>query len=219
MRHHFHGCRHLRLLSLDARDISRSRHGAQSILEELCDAKGLAPCVGVLDCDVLAPRQKRDVLALRAGRALALGDEEASLLFEGVSDVRARELAELWESLAEERAEIVDENRRLTAEWTGALDIRDVAGRGEEAELAASGVSPHLDEHMRSFRLARLDAIDRALEAMRVGRYGDCARCGGPIDVARLRDAPDTLACAKCAREAVSEAEFLGREATVSRTR
>ncbi len=216
MRHHFHSCRHLRLLSLDARDISRSRHGAGSILEELCDAKGLAPCVGVLDCDVLAPRQKRDLLALRASRAP--GDEEAALLFEGISDVRARELAGLRESLAEERDEIVDENRRLAAEWTGALDAHGVAGRSEEGELKASGVSLHLDEDLRSFRLSRLDAIDRALEAMRAGRYGDCARCAGPIDVARLGAAPDTLACSKCAREAVSEAEFLGREATLSRT-
>jgi len=212
MRHHFHSCRHLRVLSLDASDLSQARKGGGPALEELCEAKGLAPCVGVLECDVLAPRQKRELLVLRASRAP--GDEDAAQLFRGKADERVRELSALREELAEERAGIVDENRRLAAEWTAALDARGLAGPGEEAEIGKSEISLHLGEGLQSFRLARLDAIDRALEALRLGRYGDCARCAAPIELARLRAAPDTLVCAKCARDAVSDLEALGREVT-----
>lgn len=212
MRHHFHRCRHLRVLALGAPDLGRRRHGAGPALEELCDAKALAPCVGIVDCDVLTPRQKRELVALRASRAL--GDEEAARLFAGTPDARARELEELRAALAEERGQIVEENRRLAVEWTGATDAGGVVGRDEEAELARGGISLRLDERVQSFRLARLDAIDRALEALRLGPYGDCARCGAAIEVARLRAAPDTLVCGKCARDAVSEVERVGRDAT-----
>jgi RNA polymerase-binding transcription factor DksA len=204
------------VLSLEASDLSKARHGGGPILEELCDAKQLAPCVGIFDCDVLPLRQKRELLAVRANRAL--GVEEAAL-FQGTADARARELAELRRDLVEERGEIVDENQRLTAEWTGGLDATGLAGPGEERELSRSGLSLHMDERVQSLRLARLDAIDRALEALRLGRYGDCARCGGSIDAARLRDAPDTRVCGKCAGEAVSESQALGREVTLGTPR
>lgn len=210
MRHHFHSCRHLRVISLDASDLSHARKGGGPALEELCEAKGLAPCVGVLECDGLAPRQKRELLVRRASRAL--GDAEATLLFGGASDERRREISELREELVEERAGIVEENRRAVAEWTGALDARGLAGPGEEAELARSGLSLQLDERLQSFRLARLDAVDRALEALRLGRYGDCVRCAASIELDRLRAAPDTRVCAKCAGDAVSESEAVGRE-------
>lgn len=203
MRHHFHRCGHLRVLSIGASDLSKGRHGAGPILEELCDAHGLAPCVGVVECDVLTARQKRELLALRASRAL--GDDEAAGLFERPGDSRARELAELRDGLLEERAEIVEENRRLAGELASAVEAYDVVGPVEEAELMRRGISVRVDESARAFRLARLDAIDRAIEALRAGGYGGCARCGGPIATERLREAPDTRVCAKCARDALPE--------------
>jgi RNA polymerase-binding transcription factor DksA len=63
-------------------------------------------------------------------------------------------------------------------------------------------VSTHLDESLRALRSARLDAIDRALEALADSDRRDCLRCRRPIEIARLRDVPDARICAVCAEEA-----------------
>jgi RNA polymerase-binding transcription factor DksA len=60
----------------------------------------------------------------------------------------------------------------------------------------------HLDESLRALRSARLDAIDRALEAFARGDRRSCLRCRRPIEIARLRDVPDARVCEACAREA-----------------
>jgi RNA polymerase-binding transcription factor DksA len=62
-----------------------------------------------------------------------------------------------------------------------------------------------LDDELHALRAARLDALDRALDAIGRGRFGGCARCGAPIEIARLQEAPDTVVCTPCAREALRE--------------
>jgi RNA polymerase-binding transcription factor DksA len=200
MRHHFHRCAHLRVIELDVADLSRARKGGSQIVEELCEAKGLAPCVGLVECDILAPGQKRELIAARATR---LRDEEggtASLA--DAPDPRAAEIGELRETLLEERNAIAQENRRAAAEAGGALlrNPRPVP-RAEEGELRGLGISVALDEELRALRTSRLDALDRALDAIERGRYGGCARCGAPIGIERLREIPDSVLCMPCARE------------------
>jgi RNA polymerase-binding transcription factor DksA len=206
MRHHFHRCTHLRVLEVDASELSQARKGGSRILEELCDAKRLAPCVGLADCDVLSAGQKRELLAARAthlrreeGGASRLADAE---------DPRATELAELRAMLLEERNSIAEENRRRAAEAGGALrrNPRPLS-RVEERELRAAGMSVVLDQELRALRTARLDAIDRALDAMARGPFGSCVRCGKPIEVSRLSEAPDTVVCGPCAWTALPEIE------------
>ena len=200
MRHHFYRCGHLRVLSVDASDLSGDRKGGGPILEELCDARWLSPCVGLVDCDVLALGQKRRLLAQRATREPE--DAEAASLFADGDTVRARELDQLRLELQEERAQIVDENRRIAAELAAALDARAEAGLSEQSELARGGISIRLDDELRAFRSARLDAIDSAVEAIGRGGYGECLRCAAPIDLERLRTSPETRVCAKCAEPA-----------------
>jgi RNA polymerase-binding transcription factor DksA len=60
----------------------------------------------------------------------------------------------------------------------------------------------HLDESLRALRSARLDAIDRALEAFARGDRRSCLRCRRPIEVERLREAPDARVCRACAAAA-----------------
>jgi RNA polymerase-binding transcription factor DksA len=192
------------VIELEAQAMSRARKGGAQVLEELCEAKRLAPCVGLADCDILSAGQKRELLATRATR---LRDEEG-----GVSpladrdDPRAAELAELRQVLVDERGEIVEENRRRAAEAGGALrrNPRPLSPN-EEHELKAAGVSVFLDDDLRALRVSRLDAIDRALDALAHGNYGACARCGLPIDIGRLAVAPDTAVCSGCAKEALPE--------------
>jgi hypothetical protein len=37
MRHHFHRCSHLRVIELDASEVSGARGGGSQVLEELCE--------------------------------------------------------------------------------------------------------------------------------------------------------------------------------------
>lgn len=212
MRQHFHRCGHLRVISVDASDLSHARKGGSRVIEELCEAHGLARCVGLVECDVLAPAQKRDLLGARATR---LREEEggASPLAD-VPDPRSAELSALESELRDEREQIVADNRRRLAEAGGALqrNPRPMA-RSQESELPVAGASVFGIDDLLELRSARLDAIDRALEAMRRGRYGDCARCGRPIETMRLRLTPDTVLCKSCAKDALPVSDPLGGEA------
>jgi RNA polymerase-binding transcription factor DksA len=204
MRQHFHRCGYLRVIAVDASELGRPRKGGSRILEELCQARGLARCVGLAECEVLAPAQKRELLAARATR---LREQEGGWSpLADLPDPRASELRELRGELLEEREQIVAENRRRVLEAAAALQRNPrPLGRAEQPELEAAGISVFQDEALRELRAARLDAIDRGLEALAGRSYGDCARCGRPIEVARLRIAPDTVVCMACAQEALPD--------------
>jgi RNA polymerase-binding transcription factor DksA len=201
MRHHFHRCGFLRVLEVDASELSGARKGGGQILDELCEAKHLAPCIGLAECDVLSAAQKRELLAVRVTH---LRDEEGgrSLLADAkAGDPRIPELEELRRTLLDERNAIALENRRRAAEGGGALQRNPrPLSHAEERELGRSGLSVVQDDELRASRAARMDVLDRALDALAHGRLGDCIRCRGPIGVALLREAPDTLVCASCAR-------------------
>lgn len=208
MRRHFHHCSHLRLISLDVSDVSGARKHGTQILDELCEAKQLAPCLGLADCDVLSLAEKRELLVARATR---LREQEggASPLADA-DEPRARELAGLRDALLDERNQIAQENRRRAADAAGAQrrNPRPIR-QSEERELRGAGISVFLDDELRELQTARLDALDRALDALARGGRGDCARCGAPIEIARLSAAPDTAVCTRCAREVLAEGEEL----------
>jgi RNA polymerase-binding transcription factor DksA len=202
MRQHFHRCPNLRVLTVDAREIDASRGGRSKIvLEELCAARKLVPCVGLVECEILDPAQKRELLAVRVTRLRAEEGARHSALGD-VPDPRWDELASLAEELREERGAIHEENRRLLAEAAAAADWgREQSARTSEG-FASLGVSARLDESLRALRSARLDAIERGLEAFAGGDRRSCIRCQRPIEVERLRAAPDARVCEACAGDA-----------------
>jgi len=206
MRHHFHRCGYLRVIDVDASDLGHARKSGKRILDELCQAKHLAPCVGLAECDVLSAGQKRELLAVRATQ---LREEEGGESLLGDADagnLRSAELEELRGTLLDERNAIAQENRRRAAEAGGALQRNPrPLSHAEERELGVAGLSVVLDEELRASRATRLDALDRVLDALAHGRLGDCVRCGGEIEVERLREAPDTALCTPCARAVLPE--------------
>lgn len=201
MRHHFHRCAQLRVVAVDAADHSHSRKGGSEVLDELCEARKLARCVGLAECDILGPAEKRELLVARATR-LRAEEGGRSPLADG-TDPRAEELEELRADFLAEHREIVEENRRLHAEAGGALQRNPRPARVDHGELARAGVSVFQDEALWELRTARLDALERALDALAKGRHGRCASCGSPIAAARLREAPDTAVCGSCAEKAL----------------
>jgi len=200
MKHHFHRCGHLRLLEVDASEFAGNRKGGAQILEELCDAKQLARCVGLVECDVLPLAQKRELLGARA-RRLREEDVGGAPLADA-PDARAAELHELRVDLENEYREIVEENRERKVEAAGAVERnpRPLPPQ-QDWSLAVAGLTVFLDDELRELRTARLDVLERALAAIERGRYGSCARCKGFIDIERLRETPDTAVCDACERE------------------
>jgi len=191
-------------MAIDASDLSGDRKGGAQIVEELCEARHLARCVGLAECEVLTPAQKRDLLGARATR---LREEEggASALAD-LPDARAAELQELRLDLVEEYEEIVEANRRRRLEAAAAVQRNPrPLPVAQEADLAIAGISVFDDVPLRELRTARLDAIERALDAIAHGAFGDCRRCGGRIEVDRLKLGPDTILCRSCAREALPD--------------
>jgi RNA polymerase-binding transcription factor DksA len=49
---------------------------------------------------------------------------------------------------------------------------------------------------------ARVQSLEEVLGRIDEGKYGRCARCGGPIHPERLALLPETTLCVDCAREA-----------------
>ncbi len=200
MRHHFHRCAHLRVIQVPASELAGNRRGAGPILEELCDAKGFTPCWGLVECDVLSLAQKRDLLVTRATRLREEGHEGLA----GVPEARTRTLHRLRERLERERERIVAENRSLKEE---AVRLAAITGREEitdDAERAGAELSLRFGNTLERLRVRRLDAIDRALDAMDRGTYGSCAVCDETIDLERLEALPDTRLCIACARQGAS---------------
>jgi len=201
MRQHFHRCPNLRLVTVDARELAANHGRGHVVLDELCTAKKLAPCLGLLECDILAPAQKRELLEVRVTRLREEEGAELSSLGDA-PDPRREELAELAAELREERLELTDDNRRLLAEATAAADWGGLQPARATESFASAGITWRLDESLRSLHHARLDAIDRALDALARGDRLACLRCGRAITRERLREAPDTRVCDACAREA-----------------
>jgi len=193
MRQQFHRCRSLRIVTADASELPHGRGSGRLVLEELCEAKKLAPCVGLEECDILTPGQKQELLLTRATRIRSEAGEGA---LGGAPDARAADLEGLKRDLLHDRAAIIAANNEL----------EDEIRRGIES--AREGQQPDFETQLR-FREAldrlmvrRLDAIDRALDALHAGRYGRCEACGGPIDLERLRVALETSVCRRCAETA-----------------
>jgi RNA polymerase-binding transcription factor DksA len=175
MRHQYHRCSHLRLIRVDASELSGARKGGSVILEELCDAKRYTPCVGLVECDLLSLGEKQELLLASAQR---LREDSGPSALSGVSAERRQELEAL-------RAELAGERRRLIEERFPTL------GRlRAESELARQAGPAW-----------RLQAINRALDAMAAEPYGFCIACGALIEVERLRLVPDTQVCVACARK------------------
>jgi YteA family regulatory protein len=113
--------------------------------------------------------------------------------------------------------------RLLTAKRRELLRLRE-RERAQELGKSASEATSELSEYdnhpadagtetwQRSQLLAiraqqgtQLAAVEEALRRLADGTYGDCTRCGGPIERERLQALPETPFCKSC-REAV-EAE------------
>lgn len=82
----------------------------------------------------------------------------------------------------------------LSSDYGGAgtSDLGDVANDDAEREV---------NTQLASLETRELMKIERAIRAIREGRYGQCDVCGKPIPIARLQALPYTSSCIDCQRQ------------------
>ena len=114
-----------------------------------------------------------------------------------------KELEELRKRLVEERAELEDQLTTIE-ETSFAASQSDMSGEvGFDEENADAGTFTFERERDLSIENNVRDLmtkIDRALGRMDEGVYGICARCGKPIEKARLKALPYVDLCIKDAK-------------------
>lgn len=103
---------------------------------------------------------------------------------------------DLRQSLADRRAELVEELNRLTAPPAEGASVafgkRVGEGTSEAVERLATTATA------RSISLSIAD-IDKAIDKIEAGSYGQCDNCGSNIASARLEALPASSLCIDCA--------------------
>jgi DnaK suppressor protein len=111
-----------------------------------------------------------------------------------------KELDELREALLRERAELQAQLAEIE-ESSFAASQSDLSGEvafdEEYADAGSATFEREKDESLTDNARDLLVKIEKALSRMDEGTYGICARCGNPIEKARLKALPYANLCIK----------------------
>jgi DnaK suppressor protein len=102
------------------------------------------------------------------------------------------------------RAQLVAEREALSETESVRRDATDAEQRdqGAGALTAADGAQDQAMARATQMRAEqRFKRIDAALARIADGSYGDCLRCGEPIDPRRLEADPTATLCLTCAEQ------------------
>lgn len=78
---------------------------------------------------------------------------------------------------------------------------QELSDQSESAESTAMDVQRNISQARLSLIQSARIEIRRALAKMRIGTYGICEVCKGPIDLARLKAYPQATTCVECAKK------------------
>jgi RNA polymerase-binding transcription factor DksA len=73
--------------------------------------------------------------------------------------------------------------------------------RRDASHVAAIMENDQVLQAVDEFARSELKQIERALERLEAGTYGQCDECGGAISVERLRAVPYSTHCRNCAAD------------------
>ncbi len=90
-----------------------------------------------------------------------------------------------------------NELRRLLGLEIASLE----GGKGDTGDLANDDAEREINTQLAALESRELFKIERAIAAIRTGRYGTCEGCQKRIPVARLNALPYTTHCITCQRE------------------
>lgn len=104
-------------------------------------------------------------------------------------------LLRLHERLVAQR----DDLRKKLAGTEMAVDAG--AGTSDLGDVANDDAEREVNTQLASLETRELAKIERAIRAIREGRYGSCDVCEKPIPIERLRALPYTPYCVDCQRK------------------
>ncbi len=115
----------------------------------------------------------------------------------------AKEVTDLKGRLEEERTELQDQLTTIEEETFAATQSElsgDVGLDDESADAGTATFEREKDLSIENNVRDLLDKIDRALKRIDDGTFGICARCGKPIEKARIKALPYVDLCIKDAQ-------------------
>jgi len=102
-------------------------------------------------------------------------------------------------SLEAELEKFAKKDKKLGGDWDTKFPKPHEASGGQAIEDAADQVEKYVNllpvEHDMELRL---QAIEKALDKIKKGKYGKCDNCGKLIPEERLRVYPEAVSCGKC---------------------
>jgi DnaK suppressor protein len=120
-----------------------------------------------------------------------------SIVFSIEGIMNKRELKKFKDLLLQRRQAITQTNQSIN-EQSVVFDPDDLA---DEVDLAASETDQSLNLKLRDRERFLLKKIDKALQKIESGDYGNCESCGEAIGVKRLEARPVTDLCIRCKEE------------------
>jgi len=131
-----------------------------------------------------------------------LDSEDLSTTFRGpfieVSDFMNEDQLEAFRQLLLEKRESVVKRARETIEKDMQLDVADLP---DEMDLASSEYMQAFTFRLRGRERAFLQKIEKALQKIDTGEFGECEDCGEMIGLRRLEARPETELCIQCKEE------------------
>ena len=111
-----------------------------------------------------------------------------------VTQMNKAKLKKFQQLLEDKRNEIV-QRARQTLDQDMTLDADDLP---DEMDLASSEYLQSFTFRLRGREKTFLEKIQKALERIEDGSFGDCEECGEPISEKRLEARPETTLCIRC---------------------
>lgn len=108
----------------------------------------------------------------------------------------AAQLKALKDQLLARRSELDGQMAQNLVNLAPTENTAGSVSQDDNARLANQ--TREVDQALTSLDEQELARIDRALEAMEEGRYGECDECGCPIPFERLKIEPMTQHCVAC---------------------
>lgn len=100
-----------------------------------------------------------------------------------------------FKTLLEEKRDEIIRRAKQTLDEDMTLDANDLP---DEMDLASSEYLQSFTFRLRGREKGLLDKIEKALQRIEDGSFGNCEECGEEISVKRLEARPETTLCIRC---------------------
>ncbi len=115
-------------------------------------------------------------------------------------------LLRLHKTLTGRRDELI---KRLTTDLEDLARAKHSSASGDPADAAFDSTGEELSSQLAELESRELNQIQRALNMLKKGNYGQCEGCNSKIPVARLNALPYSTLCIKCQRESERDSNWL----------